>query len=65
MLHVTACGLNRPTMGRARCADPVLVLGWFFWRERPAGVDFAGAALVISAGLLLAWNRTSRAEPGG
>ena len=31
------------------------VLGWSFWREQPAGVAFAGTALVISASLPLAW----------
>ncbi|WP_423066435.1 DMT family transporter [Devosia sp. CN2-171] len=32
------------------------VFGFLFWGEQPAGVVFVGAALVISAGLLLAWS---------
>ena len=39
------------------------VFGYLFWREEPAQFVYLGAALVIAAGLLLAWSeRRSRRE---
>ncbi len=32
------------------------IFGFLFWGEEPAGTVFIGAALVIAAGLVLAWS---------
>ena len=39
------------------------VFGFLFWGEQPAGVVFIGAALVIAAGLVLAWSERRPRRP--
>ncbi|MDC9826535.1 DMT family transporter [Devosia sp. ZB163] len=39
------------------------VFGFLFWGEQPAGVVFIGAALVIVAGLVLAWSERRPRRP--
>lgn len=41
------------------------IFGFLFWGEQPEGVVFIGAALVVAAGLMLAWSERRPRRPVG